>query len=73
MNGGNFEVNNVWCDLCERTRCATDGRHRSVKSRGSALEMRGVVVPARDFIYFLFQLTKNADSYAIHGFRGQDH
>ena len=62
-----------------RSPCATDGRHRSVKSRGSALEMSGVMVPARDLVYFLFQLTKNADSYvrvlriAIDGFLGQDH
>ena len=39
--------------------------HRSAKSRGPALEMRGVVVQARDFVYLLFQLTKNADSYVI--------
>ena len=65
--------------VIERSHYTTDGRHRSVKSHGSALEMREVVVPARDFVYFLFQLTKNADSYeivlwnAIDGFRGQDH
>ena len=40
-------------------------RHHSVKSRGPALEMRGVVVQARAFVYLLFQLTKNADSYGI--------
>ena len=33
-------------------------RHRSVKSRGSAVEMRGVVVQARVFVYLLFLLTK---------------
>ena len=40
-------------------------RHRSVKSCGPALEMLGVVVQARAFVYLLFKLTKNADSYGI--------
>ena len=38
-------------------------RHRSLKSRGPALEMRGVVVQARAFVYLIFQLTKYADRY----------
>ena len=41
--------------MIERSRCATDGRHRSVKSSESAVEMRGFVVPARDLVYFLFK------------------
>ena len=62
MNGRNFKVNNVGRDLCDREIKLHDC---SVKSRGSVHEMCGVVVPARAFIYFLFQLTKKADSYGI--------